>query len=111
MFCPKCGSKISDDARYCTECGLPLEGLSGKTAAEEGSGAEPLARESSSAEVMLESANTETDSAIGSANVESTAEPSPEPVSKTAGSGHSQMYNLFMQRCQVGNRLCRSLLS
>ena len=58
MFCPKCGSKISDDARYCTECGLPLEGLSGKTADKEGSGAEPLARESSSAEVMLESANT-----------------------------------------------------
>lgn len=36
MFCPKCGSKIGDDARFCTECGLPLGGLSGKTAAEEG---------------------------------------------------------------------------
>lgn len=41
MFCPKCGSKISDDARFCTECGLPLGGLSGKTAAEEGPKAEP----------------------------------------------------------------------
>lgn len=53
----------------------------------------------------MEPTDTETDSAIGSANAESTAEPSPEPVSKTANSGHSQMYNFFMQRCQVGNRL------
>ena len=105
MFCPKCGSKIGDDARFCTECGLPLGGLSGKTAAEEGPKAEPSERESSSAEVIMEPTDTETDSAIGSANAESTAEPSPEPVSKTANSGHSQMYNFFMQRCQVGNRL------
>ena len=105
MFCPKCGSKISDDARFCTECGLPLGGLSGKTAAEEGPKAEPSERESSSAEVILEPTDTKTDSAIGSANAESTAEPSPEPVSKTASSGHSQMYNFFMRRCQVGNRL------
>ena len=105
MFCPKCGSKISDDARFCTECGLPLGGLSGKTAAEEGPKAEPSERESSSAEVILEPTDTETDSAIGSANAGSTAEPSLEPVSKTASSGHSQMYNFFMQRCQVGNRL------
>ena len=44
MFCPKCGSKIGDDARFCTECGLPLGGLSGKTAAEEGPKAEPSER-------------------------------------------------------------------
>lgn len=76
MFCPKCGSKIGDDARFCTECGLPLGGLSGKTAAEEGPKAEPSERESSSAEVIMEPTDTETDSAIGSANAESTAEPS-----------------------------------
>lgn len=27
MFCPMCGAKVSDDARFCTECGTPLVGL------------------------------------------------------------------------------------
>ena len=25
MFCPKCGSKIDDDAVFCEECGQKLE--------------------------------------------------------------------------------------
>lgn len=29
MFCPVCGAKVSDDARFCTECGTPLAGLRG----------------------------------------------------------------------------------
>lgn len=105
MFCPKCGSKIGDDARFCTECGLPLGGLSGKTAAEEGPKAEPSERESSSAEVIMEPTDTETDSAIGPRMPSPQQNRAQEPVSKTANSGHSQMYNFFMQRCQVGNRL------
>lgn len=82
MFCPKCGSKLSDGARFCTECGLPLGGLS--------------AHDNETPGNELAVAPTDNEPAIESAEA-STAEP--------AEAAHSPMINFFMQKRQIGSRL------
>lgn len=105
MFCPKCGSKISDDARFCTECGLPLGGLSGKAADAEKPEAEPSGHELEAAEPAPEPTSAEGGSALEPTEIEQATEPSPAPVSGPADDSRSQMFNFFMQKRQIGSRL------
>lgn len=36
MFCPKCGTELDDDARYCRECGAPVQGPAAEGASGDG---------------------------------------------------------------------------
>lgn len=111
MFCPVCGSKINDDARFCTECGTPLASLrsAGDVEADEAS-------VSSECEVdKTERADPVEDiPAEASAAVSPTAELAPEEAAAPAESAsfpapqqskRSSMMSFLMERRQIGNRL------
>lgn len=45
MFCPKCGTEVSDDKAFCPECGNPLKSKAQQTSgAQQGAGAQNGAR-------------------------------------------------------------------
>lgn len=92
MFCPMCGAKLSDDARFCTECGTPLSGLKGDADAREqpvASGSVPEPRVSMKPTVPAEPVT----------SVEPVQAPEPQQPR------HSNMMSFLMERRQIGNRL------
>lgn len=92
MFCPMCGAKLSDDARFCTECGTPLAGLKDDADAQEQPGASssvPESRVSAEPTVPAEPVTP----------VEPVRAPEPQRPKR------SNMMSFLMERRQIGNRL------
>ena len=107
MFCPMCGAKVSDDARFCTECGTPLVGL--RDDAEVQDALVPVP-----ADDVPESARQADPAANPATQVDNAAPDIEQCVPSSADSGlapepqqpkRSSMMSFLMERRQIGSRL------
>lgn len=84
MFCPVCGTKVGDNARFCTGCGAPLDAL-------QQGGFDASAQVS-----QVESVNP-----AGSATPVNFGSPAPTPQQPK----RSNMLDFLVEKRQIGNRL------
>lgn len=84
MFCPVCGTRVEDSARFCTGCGAPLGAL-----------------QQGGVDAPTQVNQTEVVNSAGPANPVDFGSPAPMPQQPK----HSSMLDFLTEKRQIGNRL------